>query len=334
MTKTDKVIKNIYSATAKKVEVFRFTESSLQLGLKGQSVVESDGKIFFLFVQDGIEYYGVFDKESDQDVGFARLFITMFETSSGEDFEKLEPEEKLKLLLTGELSAIKTSSVKTMMRDMVYSHYAVYLVAESRTKREELESFIDTMKEQGDYVLAVSDEEIAYFKVRNSGYENALDFAQILYESIKEELRIDLYVAISGSINTFEEFSHSYLKAKTAIFYGKMLFPNERIFDFKEFALPSVLSSIPKEKLAQLYYTILGDVNASVWEDEELLTTAEAFIRCSLNVSQTSRHLYVHRNTLMYRLDKIKRETGYDLRNFSDACAFNLINVTGKILKG
>ena len=64
-----------------------------------------------------------------------------------------------------------------------------------------------------------------------------------------------------------------------------------------------------------------------VFGDDEMAATAEAFLECSLNISETSRRLYVHRNTLLYRLDKIERVTGLNLRKFSDAVTFRVLAV-------
>lgn len=78
----------------------------------------------------------------------------------------------------------------------------------------------------------------------------------------------------------------------------------------------------------------LLDVNAlSVFTDKEMVNTADEFLENSLNVSETSRKLYLHRNTLIYRLDKIEKETGLNIRKFSDAVTFRIITVLVKLVK-
>jgi DNA-binding PucR family transcriptional regulator len=88
-----------------------------------------------------------------------------------------------------------------------------------------------------------------------------------------------------------------------------------------------------KKDLKETLDSLVVSGSEGVWEDEELMVTAEAFINNSLNISETSRVLYIHRNTLMYRLDKIERETGYNLRSFSDAVVFKFISVIRTILQ-
>ena len=77
---------------------------------------------------------------------------------------------------------------------------------------------------------------------------------------------------------------------------------------------------------------ITDDSFKEVFDDEEMLATAEAFLQSSLNVSETSRQLYMHRNTLLYRLDKIEKATGLNIRSFSDAVSFRVLTVIHRLL--
>ena len=70
-----------------------------------------------------------------------------------------------------------------------------------------------------------------------------------------------------------------------------------------------------------------------IFTDKEMTDTAEEFLDSSLNVSETARKLYLHRNTLIYRLDKIEKETGLNIRKFSDAITFRLITILLKTLR-
>jgi carbohydrate diacid regulator len=93
-----------------------------------------------------------------------------------------------------------------------------------------------------------------------------------------------------------------------------------------------MLEDIPENRLEE-YFNDLTDENfREIFEDEEMLSTAEEFLRSSLNVSETSRILYMHRNTLLYRLDKIEKATGLNIRCFSDAVSFRVLTVIHKLL--
>ena len=106
-----------------------------------------------------------------------------------------------------------------------------------------------------------------------------------------------------------------------------------QVHSFKEFMLTKMLEDLPKYKLYE-YLEMLMDANArEIFEDEEMVNTAEEFLDNSLNVSETSRKLYLHRNTLAYRLDKIEKNTGLNIRKFSDAVTFRLITILSKLVK-
>ena len=78
---------------------------------------------------------------------------------------------------------------------------------------------------------------------------------------------------------------------------------------------------------------LMDEAAREVFEDKELLSTAEEFLLSSLNVSETSRNLYMHRNTLSYRLDKIEKATGLNVRYFSDAVSFRVLSILYQLLK-
>ena len=98
------------------------------------------------------------------------------------------------------------------------------------------------------------------------------------------------------------------------------------------YVLVKMLEEIPKFKLME-YLDILAPKEAKqVFSDEDMLSTAEEFLDSSLNVSETSRKLFMHRNTLMYRLDKIEKLTGLNIKNFPDAVTFRLITILIKLM--
>ena len=93
-----------------------------------------------------------------------------------------------------------------------------------------------------------------------------------------------------------------------------------------------MLESVPENKLAEYLAELTDEASEEIFEDEEMLTTAEEFLESSLNVSETSRNLYMHRNTLLYRLDKIEKATGLNIRLFSDAVSFRVLTILHKLL--
>ena len=105
------------------------------------------------------------------------------------------------------------------------------------------------------------------------------------------------------------------------------------VHSFKEYMLIKMIEDLPKYKLNEYLETLLDSGAREIFLDDEMINTAEEFLENSLNVSETSRKLYLHRNTLTYRLDKIEKATGLNIRKFSDAVTFRLITILSKLVR-
>lgn len=142
------------------------------------------------------------------------------------------------------------------------------------------------------------------------------------------DMNTDNYIGIGCVCENAAELVHSFSQASVAIETGKKLSYTGGIWRFADI-LPEVMTSaIPKEKRESIKAEALRFVNGI---DSETAELAHAFFKNNLNISETARCCYLHRNTLIYRLDKISRETGFDLRNFDEAVAFRLLTAINRI---
>ena len=97
--------------------------------------------------------------------------------------------------------------------------------------------------------------------------------------------------------------------------------------------LVKMLEDVPESKLAEYLSELTDEGAEEIFEDEEMVNTAEEFLRNSLNVSETSRNLFMHSNTILYRLYKIQKATGLNIRQFPDAVSFRVLTVLYKLLE-
>lgn len=119
-------------------------------------------------------------------------------------------------------------------------------------------------------------------------------------------------------------------EARSAMEIGRVYRPGKRVYAFRSLLLERFICEIPLQ-IAQRYYDALfSKRNARVF-NEEMVQTIDKFFECHLNVSEAARQLYIHRNTLVYRLDKVQRATGLDLRAFDDAITFKLLRMLGRV---
>ncbi len=339
MKKINKVISIIKDVTGIDVILY-FRDSLLSVNADGKTISSADvknlgsgisrisGNTYFVIKINSLPY--VVQLSGEQTDTVVALIKQLIYTVDVDDFDNLSSEGKIRKLLLGELSELRKLAIKNVLGEIEF--YTMGLITDTHAKQIELENFLDTVKSKDDIVVRVDDKFMMYYRKASGEYSNAEDFANILYENVKEELRIDLSVAVVGEIKDFDSFVHSYERALETHELGKLFAPTANVWTYRNFAIAKILSVSDKKVLKDTLDNIMSEHSENVWEDEELMVTADAFINNSLNISETSRVLYIHRNTLMYRLDKIERETGYNLRSFADAVVFKFITVMRTIL--
>ena len=135
--------------------------------------------------------------------------------------------------------------------------------------------------------------------------------------------------AIGEPKKTFPEIGESYRESRRAVEVGRIFLTEQHIYVYRSLVLERFLMDIPRE-MGTRYHGILFNRKTARLFNDEMLHTIEMFFAKDLNLSDTARQLYIHRNTLVYRLDKVQRQTGLDLRKFDDAVTFKMMMLLGK----
>ena len=112
---------------------------------------------------------------------------------------------------------------------------------------------------------------------------------------------------------------------------GKIFESEKHVMNYDKLGIGRLIYQLPVQLCKMFIEEVLGDMGANHFDDETL-TTVNKFFENNLNVSETSRQLYIHRNTLVYRLDKLQRATKLDLRNFDDAITFKITLMVSKYM--
>lgn len=161
------------------------------------------------------------------------------------------------------------------------------------------------------------------------GYDELSQLAEAMEQTIMSETGEQPLISIGEVKPSMLEIGASYRAAWRALEIGRMFHPEKNIYAFGRLILERFLSEISRE-LGTRYHHMLFNRKTQRLFNEEMLHTIEMFFEKDLNLSDTARQLYIHRNTLVYRLDKIQRQTGLDLRNFEDAITFRMLLLLGK----
>ena len=176
-----------------------------------------------------------------------------------------------------------------------------------------------------DFVLSINENDIAVIKqlATPATAEELEKMAVGMEEVLKNELRIKTIIGIGTVAEHLRELADSYKEAQTAIDVGK-IFDNEKsVMHYENLGIGRLIYQLPTT-LCEIFLREVFKKNSLDSLDQETLFTINKFFENSLNVSETSRKLFVHRNTLVYRLEKIRKLTGLDLREFDHAIVFRV----------
>ena len=176
-----------------------------------------------------------------------------------------------------------------------------------------------------DFVLSINETDVAVIK-QISGTVTAEDLEKIavnIEETLKNELRIKTIIGIGTVAEHLRELADSYKEAQTAIEVGKVFDNEKSVMHYENLGIGRLIYQLPTT-LCEIFLREVFKKNSLDSLDQETLFTINKFFENSLNVSETSRKLFVHRNTLVYRLEKIRKLTGLDLRQFDHAIVFRV----------
>ncbi|MCM1084620.1 MAG: helix-turn-helix domain-containing protein [Clostridium sp.] len=185
-----------------------------------------------------------------------------------------------------------------------------------------------------DFITAVDEKNIILVKEvkPNETYDDMQKTAKVIVDMLNTEAMSSVNVAYGTIVNEIKEVSRSYKEAKLALDVGKIFYSDRRIIAYSNLGIGRLIYQLPIP-LCKMFIKEIFDGKSPDEFDDETLTTINKFFENSLNVSETSRQLYIHRNTLVYRLDKLEKSTGLDLRVFEDAITFKIALMVVKYMK-
>ena len=186
-----------------------------------------------------------------------------------------------------------------------------------------------------DFVTAVDEKNIIVVKElsEKDGNKELEKMAKDMLDLLRSEGGDEqVHIAYGTMVNDIKEVSKSYKEAKLALDVGKIFFSEKDIVAYTTLGIGRLIYQLPLP-LCKMFIKEIFEAKSPDDFDEETLTTINKFFENSLNVSETSRQLYIHRNTLVYRLDKLQKSTGLDLRVFEDAITFKIALMVVKYMK-
>ncbi len=198
------------------------------------------------------------------------------------------------------------------------------------TKNEKDSNAMETIKnlfgtKSRDFITAVDEKNIILVKELEQGetYESLVSTANIIVDMLNTEAMSQVRVAYGTIVKEIKDVSKSYKEAKMALDVGRIFYSEKTVIAYSTLGIGRLIYQLPIPLCEMFMKEVFGD-NMPDSFDEETIVTINKFFENNLNVSETSRQLYVHRNTLVYRLEKLQKSTGLDIRVFDDALTFKI----------
>lgn len=249
--------------------------------------------------------------------------------------EKNDKNTYMQKLLLGNYTEVDAFNQAKKLRISSTASRAVYLVETRQGKDEHALATIKNIfsARTKDFITSVDDTGIIVIRELSSTetYEDLESIALMLVDMLGTEAMTQAWVSCSNVAENLTQLSNAYKEARTAMEIGKIFYAERNVFSYRKLGIGRLIYQLPVSLCEMFIQEIFGDESMDSI-DSETLAVIRTFFENNLNLSETSRQLYVHRNTLVYRFEKIQKKFGLDLRTFEDALTFKLaMLVTGYV---
>lgn len=305
--------------------------------LQGKNQHEAiDGKLYNkVIVRNRVEFVTFIQSIEPQDNKYLELFtLNILNLKSYYD-EKYDKNTFIKnIIVENILPGDILLKAKELHIDY-NSFRVVFLINATSEKDIHVHEVIESLfpNKNKDFVIVIDNDNVVLVKEVKSkdDYKEAYKIASIIVDTLNSELMVRACIGIGTIISNLKDITKSYKEAQMSLIIGNVFSGDKNVYDYNNLGLGRLVYHIPTT-LCQLFLDEVFKENSVNSLDNETMLTIQKFFENNLNVSETARQLYIHRNTLVYRLEKIKRLTGLELTSFDDAVTFKIAVLVKKYL--
>ena len=295
-----------------------------------------DYQFFKVFDENQLEYIILVKGETDDVYMVGKMAAFQIQNLLVAYKERYDKDNFIKNLLLDNLLLVDIYNRAKKLHVDVDARRCVCII---ETKNEKDSVALETVRtlfagSKKDFITAVDEKSIILVKEvdDNQGYEEVEHIANTIVDMLNTEAMVKANVAYGTIVKEIKEVSRSYKEARMALDVGKIFFSTKNVVAYNNLGIGRLIYQLPIP-LCKMFINEIFDGKSPDEFDDETLTTINKFFENSLNVSETSRQLYIHRNTLVYRLDKLQKTTGLDIRVFEDAITFKIALMVVKYMK-
>lgn len=326
-----KVLASTFTGAEKNEEaVLAFVDS------QADSQVVSDYQFFKVSEDNQLEYILLAEGSSDDVYMVGKMAAFQIKSLLVAYKERYDKDNFIKNLLLDNMLLVDIYSRAKKLHIETDVRRVVFII---ETMQDKDNNALETIRgifagKSKDFITAVDEKNIILVKEvePDQSYADMERIANTLLDMSNTEAMTKVNIAYGTIINDIKEVSRSYKEAKLALDVGKIFYSDRHVIAYNGLGIGRLIYQLPLP-LCKMFIKEIFDGKSPDDFDEETLTTINKFFENSLNVSETSRQLYIHRNTLVYRLDKLQKTTNLDLRVFDDAITFKIALMVVKYMK-
>ena len=281
-----------------------------------------------LYTEKGKPVAATFEPEGDLEGAITSFADSMAESQmlSGYHFFKVIADGEIEYILLGNMLVVDMYN-KAQKLHIEQAERVVYVIDLEDKKDSTAVELVKNLfaTKMRDYVTEVDEQSIVLIKdVRDVKNEDELQkLADMIVDNMHTEAMVRVRVGYGNQVNNLPDIAKSYQEAKMALEVGKIFYAEKETIAYRYLGIGRLIYQLPMSLCEMFIHEVFGDEIPDIF-NEETTTTIQKFFENNLNISETARQLYVHRNTLVYRLERLEKIIGLDIRKFDDAMTFKL----------
>ena len=289
--------------------------------------VYDEGELAFVFaihkVLDNVETIG-------------RLCANQIVTANHFHEKRVDRNRFVQQLLMDNLLLVDIYNQAKKLQLEIEEKRVVFVVEPKRQREDQVFEILKGMyaEEAADFVTSINENQIVIIKSleEDETYEQVREIAYAIADMLMSEALVDTRVSYGTIVTELKDVSKSYKEAIMALDVGRIFYEEKNVLAYNDLGIGRLIHQLPVS-LCEMFLDEVFSGSGLEQFDEETLATVNAFFENNLNISETARSMYLHRNTLSYRLDKIKNTTGLDVKKFDDALTFKIALMVSEHMK-
>ncbi len=308
-----------------------------KLATSGSEKRKTGGCCYYkVFDSDGLRYIAMVEGDDDTASMAGGFLCQEIQELSIAYRDRFDRESFIKNLLLDNMLLVDIYNRAKKLGVPLSARRVIFLAEVPSDKGNEALHAVKTafFEKMDDYAVAVEENEVILVHTLEDDEtpNDMLGIAEMIKDLMNTEVMVKARVSCGTVVGELREISKSYKEARMALDVGKIFYSDQYVHMYDTLGIGRLIYQLPAN-LCKLFIDEIYGENMPKELDEEIMHTAEVFLENNLNVSETARQLYIHRNTLVYRIEKLKATTGLDVRVFDDALTFKIATMVSSYIK-